>query len=384
MTEPMRILLPELMTRDLSRRSFLGGLVGLGTAATLAACAAPGPSGSGGGGGGTGGLNIYTWGEYDDPEVLKAFASVDGGATITLDSYGSNQEMIAKLVAASGTSGYDIVVPTHQFIPQMVAAGLLEPLDHSQLPNMKNLDPTYMDQDFDPGNEYSVPKAWGSSGFVYDTTAITRELTSWADFWDAAQKEASGHLSLLEDPGELAWAYFLANGIDINTTDPAHLEAYRTFILEKIAPHIQAFESYPSGTIAQNGRVLAQAWNGDARQGILGNSDPERYRFVFPDEGCALFQDNWAIVKGSPNIEAAHTFIDYVLDPEESLAELAYNGYHTGLAGIAEAAMEAGVELPELIFFSEEQSAKLVFPALTDAEQTLVETYDELTAAAGQ
>ena len=376
--KPVRVLLPEAMTSALSRRLFLGGALGLGVTATLAAC-----STGGGGGGSASGLNIYTWGEYDAPEVLKQFTK-DVGPSITIDSYGSNQEMISKLVTASGTSGYDLCVPTHQYIPQMAASDLLEELDQSKIPNMKYLDPAYIDQDFDPGNKYSVPKDFGTTGYVYDTTVITRELKTWGDFWDAAQNEASGKMSLLEDPGEIAYAYFLWKGIDPNTTDEGHLEEYRVFITETIAPHVQAFESYPSGTISQNGRVLAHAWNGDGRQGILENEDPTRYKYVTPTEGGNLWQDNWAIVKGAPNAEAAHEFINYVLDPEVSLDELLYIGYNTGVTGIEEMAAEAGVEMPELIFFTPEQVDKFVFAKLTDAEQTIVSIYDELTAAAGQ
>lgn len=376
--KPVRVLLPEAMSSALSRRLFLGGALGLGVTATLAAC-----STGGGGGGASGGLNIYTWGEYDAPEVLKAFTK-ENGAAITIDSYGSNQEMISKLVTASGTSGYDICVPTHQYIPQMAASNLLEELDHKKIPNMKNLDPAYIDQEFDPGNKYSVPKDFGTTGYVYDSTVITRELKTWGDFWDAAQNEGSGKMSLLEDPGEIAYAYFLWKGIDPNTTDEDHLEEYRVFITETIAPHVQAFESYPSGTIAQNGRVLAHAWNGDGRQGILENEDPTRYKYVTPTEGGNLWQDNWAIVKGAPNADAAHAFIDYVLDPKVSLKELEYIGYNTAVSGIQEMATEAGVKMPELIFFTPEQVDKFVFAKLTDAEQTVVSIYDELTAAAGQ
>lgn len=371
-----RALVPRSLARGLSRRAFLSGTAGVGAAAFLAACS------GGGGGGNSTGLNIFTWGEYDDPDVVSEFGA-SNGLEMTIDSYGSNQEMIARLVAAQGTSGYDICVPTQQYIPQMVQAGLLQELDHAAIPNLSNVDPAFLDREFDPGNAYSVPKDWGSTGYVYDTQAIDRELTTWVDFWDVAQNEASGSFSLLEDPNEIAFAYFFANGIDPNTTDPAHLEQYRSYITGTIAPHVQAFESYPSGTISQSGRILAHAWNGDARQGILGNSDPERYVYVTPEEGGNLWQDNWSIVAGAPNPEGAHAFINYILDPAISLRELEYIGYHTGLTGIEEAAREAGVELPELIFYTPEQVEKLVYGQLTEAEETLISTYDELTAAAG-
>ncbi len=179
-----------------------------------------------------------------------------------------------------------------------------------------------VDTPFDPGNKYSVCKDWGSTGYVYDTTVIKRELKSWADFLDAAQKEASGSLSLLEDQSEVAFTYFYANGIDENTTDPAHIAAYRSFIIDKIAPHVQAFESSTNASISSSARTLIHCWNGDARLGILANAEPDRYKWVWPSEGANLWQDNWAIVKGAPHEDAAYEFINYVLDPVVSLKEL--------------------------------------------------------------
>jgi spermidine/putrescine transport system substrate-binding protein len=376
----VRVLLPEALKNSLTRRTLLGGAAAMGVTAFLTACA----GGSGGGGGSsTGTLNIYTWGEYDDPDVLSEFTTANG-SSVTLDSYGSNPEMIAKLSAAKGTTGYDICVPTHSAIQQMVTGGLLLELDHSRLPNMKNLNAGVVDTPFDPGNQYTVCKDWGSTGYVYDTTVIQRELTSWADFLDAAQNEASGSFSLLEDQGEVAFTYFYANGIDPNTTDEDHIAAYREFILDKIAPHVQAFESSTNASIASAARALIHCWNGDARLGLLTGEDPERYKWVWPSEGANLWQDNWAIVKGAPNEDAAYEFIDYVLDPEVSLKELAYVGYNTGVEGIEEAAAEAGVERPDLIFISDEIMGKLVYSEMTSMDGTIIAIYDELKAAAGQ
>ncbi|WP_156460838.1 extracellular solute-binding protein, partial [Sphingomonas sp. Leaf339] len=131
-------------------------------------------------------------------------------------------------------------------------------------------------------------------------------------------------------------------------------------------------------------RTLMHAWNGDARLGILSNPDPERYRFVWPSEGANLWQDNWAIVEGAENEDAAYAFIDYVLDPEASLKELTYIGYNTGVEGIEEAATAAGVERPDLIFIDDERMSKLVYSQMTTATQDVIAIFDEIKAKAGQ
>ena len=375
----VRALVPTALKSSLTRRTFLGGTAALGAAAVLAACS----KSSTGGGSSSGGLNVYTWGEYDDPAVLTDFTSAKG-PKITLDSYGSNPEMIAKLSAAKGTTGYDICVPTHSSIQQMATGGLLTELDLAKLPNMKNLNPKVVNTPFDPGNKYSVCKDWGSTGYAYDTTVIKRNLTSWADFLDAAQKEASGSLSLLEDQGEVAFTYFYANGIDPNTTDPGHIAAYRSFILDKIAPHVQAFESSTNTSISSSARTLIHCWNGDARLGILANAEPSRYKFVWPSEGANLWQDNWAIVKGAPHEDAAYEFINYVLDPAVSLKELTYVGYNTGIDGIEAAAKKADIKRPDLVFISDDIMKKLVYSQMTSADGKIIGIYDELKAAAGK
>lgn len=379
---PVRVLAPRQTGNAFSRRALLSGTLGVGAAAMLAGCsrgagtAAGSPPSAAESGPVTKNINLYTWGDYDDPDVLKAWGEV------ALDSYGSNEEMISKLQAANGTSGYDIVVPTHNFIPQMAQAGLLMELDKAKLPNFANLEEDSIRQEFDPDNTYSVPKAWGIAGFAYDTTVIDRELTSWKDFWDAMQNDAGGKTSLLEDAGEIAAAYFFSQGIDPFTTDEAALQQYHDFILG-IADKVQAFESYPSATIAQNGVALAHAWNGDARQGILSNSDPNRYTFVVPTDGATRFQDNWCIPVGAPNPDGAHDFINHVLDPEVSLKELEYIGYPTGVKGIEEAARAADIERPDLVFYTPEQVAKFSYLVLNDSLQELNDYMNELRAAAG-
>ncbi|MET0813171.1 MAG: substrate-binding domain-containing protein, partial [Microbacterium sp.] len=186
---PLRILAPQdavpRIVNELSRRRFLSVAAIAGGAAFLAACT---PSGGGApapqatGGDLEDSVSVYTWGDYDSPDVVAAFTS-ELGPDVTLDSYSSNEELIAKLIAAKGTSGYDIVVPTGVFIPQMIENGLLTKFNKDLLPNLANKDAAYLGRAWDPTNDYSVCKAWGTTGFVYDKNVITRELTTWQDFF---------------------------------------------------------------------------------------------------------------------------------------------------------------------------------------------------------
>jgi len=216
-----------------------------------------------------------------------------------------------------------------------------------------------------------------------DVTLIDRELKDWNDFIDAAKNEASGKTSLLDDPSELTGLYFWANGIPWTTTDPDDLAAAEAFLVD-LAPHISAFDSYPGGSaIPQATQMLMQAYNGDARLGILESPDPERWKFVLGSPATELWMDNWAIAAGAPNPEAAHAFIDYVLAPENALAELDYIGYDTGAKDIQQVAADAGLPMLDLVFFTPEQLATMEEGELTEAQERVVQIWNATKAAAG-
>ena len=386
---PVRILAStgasRIIRAELNRRTFLSFAAAAGSAALLAACT-PGTqttSVPATGGPLEGNLNIYTWGDYDSPDVIASFTKTLG-PKVTMDSFNSNEEMIAKLAAAKGTSGYDIVVPTGPFIPQMVENGLLQELNMDLIPNMRYMDPAFLGQDWDPTNKYSVCKAWGTTGFAYDTTVITRDLQTWNDFLDAAQNEASGKTSVLDDPAELTGLYFWTNGINWNTTDPADLDAAEKYLVNTLAPHLSAFDSYPGGVaIPESTQALVQVWNGDARLGFMNSNDPGRWAWRLGSPATELWMDNWAIAAGAPHPEAAHAFINDTMLPENQLLQIDYIGYHTGAAGIEQAALDAGLAFPEMMFFTPEQLASMQNGVVNDAQQRTVEIWNATKAAAG-
>jgi spermidine/putrescine transport system substrate-binding protein len=385
----VRVLASRATAERITRRHFLAGsaVAMFSSSVLLAACGEENPAPSGGGSPSAGGevedrLNFFHWAEYDDPEVFKDFEK-KFGVTTKIDIYASNEEAIAKLTAASGTTGYDHVIPTGVYIPQMVELDLLQEINLDLIPNFENVDEIYRDQPWDPGNKYSVCKDWGSTGWIYDTTKVSSTLETWDDFISVAQGEASGQTSVLDTPGNLAGIYFWANGINWATTDPAELDACEEFTVNELAPHIKAYDSYPGIALTEGKYALSHAWNGDARQGLLSTDEPDRYVWGLGKPVTELWMDNWCIVKDAPDPNAAHAWINFICDPEVSLKDLAYHGYNTGIVGVQEEAEAAGLEFLDMIFFSDEEVATMDPGAVNEAQQRLVDIYNTAKAASG-
>jgi spermidine/putrescine transport system substrate-binding protein len=387
--EDLRILVSRAA---IDRRGFLGvagvGLAGL----ALAACG----GGEGGGNGRTqvtapvvakaptdlhGTLHIYTWADYQNPDNVKAFQKANNNIGVKIDIYDSNEAAIAKLGAAGANAGYDIVVPTGVFIPQMVTKGLLAQLDRSKLPNFANLDPTYLNQPWDPGNKYSVVKDWGSTGYCYDSSIFKGTPTGWAGFFEAAKaKGVSGKVSLLDAPGDVTGLVFWREGIDWNTTNPADFAKCEQILKAELVPHIKAFESFPVDGLLNGEFALSQMWNGDARQVLL--EDPDRFKWVLGAPKTELWVDNWTILKNAKNPDAAYAFINNILDPKVSAAEVDYHGYNTAVKG-SEQYLPANLKSKELIFFSADQVKNFV-PGSIANQDLVTKTFNAIKAAASR
>jgi spermidine/putrescine transport system substrate-binding protein len=386
--EGVKVLASRAAAQRMTRRHFLAGsaVAMFSSSVLLAACGSNeetggGPSASAGGAI-EDQLNFFHWAEYDDPEVFKDFTKKYGAAT-KIDIYASNEEAIAKLVAAKGTSGYDMVIPTGVFIPQMVQNGLLDELNLDLIPNFDNVEEIYRNQPWDPNNKHSVPKDWGSTGWIYDTTKVKSDIKTWGDFGDVAMGEASGATSVLDAPGDITAIYFWANGIDWATTEEKYLDQAEDYVVNKLAPHIKAYDSYPGIALTEGKYALSQAWNGDARQGLLSTDEPDRYVWGLGAPITELWMDNWCIVKGAQHPNAAHAWINFILDPKVSLKDLAYHGYNTALTGVEEEAKAAGFEYLDMVFFPDELVKTMDPGAVNEAQGRLVDIWNKAKAASG-
>ena len=361
----------QRVAATINRRRFLALTGGAAAVAALAAC--------GGSSSKSKNLNMFTWAEYDDPDLLKSWGN------ISLTIFNSNEEAIQKLVQGGGSSGFDMVVPTGVYIPQLAKAGMLEELDKTKLPNFSNLDPNYANQAWDPDNKYSVCKNWGTTGWIYDKTVVTTEIKTWADFIKVAQTEASGKTSVLDTAPNLAGIYFWANGISWITEKQEDLDACAKFMVDEFAQHIKAFDSYPGVNLTSGSYALSQVWNGDARQGLIGvkeaGDDIERYVWGIGAPETELWMDNWCVLKGAKNRDSAYDFINFILDPANSVTDLNFHGYNTGIKGVD--ALAADIDFKDMVFFTDEQVATMKSGDVNSAQETLVKIYSDVKAKAG-
>lgn len=313
-------------------------------------------------------LNMMGWADYINPDNIAAWEEANE-SFLSYDAYASNDEMYAKLLLSPGSSGYDLGMNTDYMIPLLVGNRLIAPLDRSLVPNIGNVRPEYVDQAFDPGNVYTVPKTTGSQGFIYDRTVVTRPMETWDDFLNAVMGEASGRVSLLDDlmaVAPLVWS----RGASWNSTDPAVLDEAEARV-EELAQHIRLFSSYPVQDVASGAIVLAQCWNGNAKQAIDASGN-ENLVFVYPGPISELWLDSYHLPLGGASPQAAHSWINYVLDPEVAAREIEYTGFLSPVAGV------------EAFLPPEVASDSLIFPpaeAIARGERTeRNETYDRRLA----
>ena len=248
-------------------------------------------------------LNVFVWTEYFPQDMLDCFELVYD-IKLNRDEYSSNEEMYAKLSA--GGTAYDLTQPTDYIVPLMIRQGLLQELDHSKLPNMKNFDENWMNQDFDPGNKYSVPYLAGTDAIVVNTDAVENVPTKWADLWNP---EYAGRMIFLDDPRAVIGLTLLTLGYDPNTTDPAQLEEAKAKLAE-LVPNIKAFDSDSPKTALIAGDVdLGMTWTFEA---LAAQQENPAIQYIYPEEGAILWQDNWVMLKDAAHTDAAYAWLNYI------------------------------------------------------------------------
>jgi len=273
----------------------------------------------------SGTLFYYNWADYVNPETYTKFTA-DTSVKVKKDFYASNEDLQAKL--QGGAKGYDLIVPTGYMVQILADAGQLEPIDWSMLPNVQaNLDSKFRKLPFDPNDEWSVAKDWGTTGFVYRTDLVKERPTTWKEFYELTKGPYSKKVTVLDGIPEVVGSALVMLGYSYNSDDEGELNEARDALLE-LKPHILAITSSEYKQMVIDGKaVMALGWNGDGA--AVAAKKPAEY--VVPEEGGEFWVDSYAIPKGANNPTAAHAWINYVYDPEINALETSYTFYGSPL-----------------------------------------------------
>ena len=259
-----------------------------------------------------GDLLLYNWNDYMDDDIIADFEA-EFGVRVVQDFYPSNEEMLARVVA--GGAQYDVVVPSDYMIELMIEDGLLLPLTRVAVPNIANVATEFADPPYDPGLGFSVPFLWGTTGLGVNVELLGDVEPSWALVFDPeVAGNLPGRVLLLDDARETMGAALNWLGLDPNTQDEDELRAAADVIATARA-WTAAYNSDLYADLLMSGEVVvAHGYSGNFLEAFDGD---ERFEYLVPIEGATLWTDNLAILATAPHPCTAHTFLDFILRPEQ-------------------------------------------------------------------
>ena len=255
-------------------------------------------------------LVISNWDGYMPKDMAEKFKAATG-IELEIAVHATNEEIMGK-VTASGGEGFDVLFVSSPFAEALNNLGLVQPIDHSKVPNLANLYPEATQLKHDPGNVFSVPYTWGTTGLCYRSDLVKGSPESWNDLLKPSD-ELKGKVTMLSTDRWLMAAGFLANGMSVNTTEQADLDKVRDQLVET-KRQLLAFDDTTFYSKLVSGEAsLVHAWDGWCNYGI---AEKPEIKYVIPKEGSDLWVDAIVVTKASKNPEAAHKFIDFVLNAE--------------------------------------------------------------------
>jgi spermidine/putrescine transport system substrate-binding protein len=359
-----------MSSRQISRGQFIG-LAGAAVAAVAGLKARPAAAGTGGT------LNLYTWPNYYAPANLAAFKKKTGIAlhTATLES---NDSLFAKLNSPAGAN-YDIVIPSQYWVGIEAERKLLLPLDKNRVP-LQHVDKGLLAKMPPPVNDYAVPKDYGTIGVIWDPAAVGGQIKTWQDYLDAGAKPGvSGKVELTDVPDETLGIALWASGKSFVTKNKNELKS-ASETMKEFAKNVKAFNEFDVDGLTNGSIVLAVVSQGTARLAMLRN---KKLKFVIPKPKSKLWVDMYAIPNKARNVDQAYTFIDFMLQPDRQLRDVAYIGYPTSLPGLARK-VPTSVPLRDVIFIKPADLARLEPYIVQPTVQGYVsQLYTEIKAAAG-
>ena len=270
-------------------------------------------------------LNIYNWSDYIDSSILTDFTK-ETGIKVVYDTFDSNETLETKLLA--GGTGYDVVVPSGDFLQRQIQAGVFQKLDKSKLPNLTNMWDMVQQRisTYDPGNQYAVDYMWGTNGIGFNIDKVKAILGPDAKpgleaIFDpkVAAKFKDCGIYVLDAPKDVIPSALTFLGLDPNSTNPADFQKVQDLMLA-VRPYIRKFHSSEYINALANGDIcIAFGYSGDilqARNRAVDAKNGVNIGYVIPPQGAQMWFDVMAIPADAPHVDAAHQFINYMMRPE--------------------------------------------------------------------
>jgi spermidine/putrescine transport system substrate-binding protein len=291
-------------------------------------------------------LNFYNWDTYIGETTLADFNTATG-IEVKMDLFGGNDELFAKLKA--GNPGYDVIVPSGNYIQRMVKANMLMPIDHSKIPNFANYDKEFQDAEFDPGRKYSLAYMWGTMGIGYRKSKMKGTLDSWKAVVDS--DEYAGRISIQADSEHALGIALKYLGYSWNSTNIVELNKAKDLLIAQ-KKNIKTFAKDNGQDLLASGEVdLAVEYSGDIAQVAAADKDLD---YVIPKEGSNRWQDTMAIAAGAPHPENAHAFMNFICDAKVN-AEIVNTIHYATPNSAARALMDDAYKSNPISFPSEEK-----------------------------
>ncbi|PRY25516.1 spermidine/putrescine transport system substrate-binding protein [Aliiruegeria haliotis] len=286
-------------------------------------------------------LVIYHWFEYMPQELLDKF-SAETGIEVTMDTYDSNEAMLASL-KAGGLGTYDVAVPGDYMVEIMANEGILDEIGDGELANIGNVTADWADPAFDPGRKHSIPYQWGSTSFMVDREVYDGDIST-TDILFNPPAELSGKINMLDSQGEVLAMAAIHMGIEQCSQDRDKLKALNAMLTEAKA-HWASFNSDTAKEVLVSGdAAVGQIYDGF---GAKARAERASLEYAFPKQGYVVWMDNVVLLKDAPNRENALKFMDFLLEPENIAAVSNYARYGAGVKGVEEFLDPELATLPE-------------------------------------
>ena len=272
-------------------------------------------------------LNVYNWGDYIDPQVLKDFEA-EYKIKVVYEEFDTNEDMYVKIAAGSGK--YDIAIPSDYMVRKMAREGMLIPIDWSKITNYGNIDDRFKNMPYDAQNQYSIPYMWGTVGILYNATMVDDEVDSWDILWNPKYSKKIFMLNSMRDSIGITLKKL---GYSLNTKNEQEILAARDALQEQRPLVLSYVVDEVKDKMIGGEAALAVVWSGDAAYCMSHN---ENLNYVIPKEGSNIWVDAIVIPKTAQNVAAAHLFIDYLCRTEVGLANVEYIEYASPMGSVRE------------------------------------------------